>query len=117
MVSSEYYDSGRTQCRQTDTPTATGVCVIPLSPAQKPLALQVTTYLIQHGIGCDTLLDDQSIKSMFKYADDHAARFAVILGEGEQADGTATVKDMHLGTQTLVKQHDLVAYLTKNHLE
>jgi histidyl-tRNA synthetase len=102
------------QDRQQGKPATSeraGTCVIPLSTEQKPLALHVTVYLLQHGMMCDTLLDDQSIKSMFKYADARAFRFAIILGEQEQIDGTATVKDLLTGNQTAVKQADLVKYL------
>jgi len=52
-----------------------------------------------------TDLQGGSFKAQFKRADRSGARFAIVLGQQEQADDTATIKDLqgNLGQQTLAR--------------
>ena len=48
---------------------------------------------------------------MMRAADKAAARFVIIIGEDEQQNNTATVKDMLKGTQEVIKQPDVAQYI------
>jgi histidyl-tRNA synthetase len=52
------------------------------------------------------------LKSQMKAAGRSGARVAVILGEQEVADGTATVRDLARGEQELVSRDGLAKYVS-----
>ena len=64
------------------------------------------------GIPCETDLMNRSVKAQFKYADKSEARFVVVLGERELAEGTAQVKDMKNSSAESVKLEELCQYLS-----
>lgn len=51
------------------------------------------------------------MKAQFKHADRSGARFALILGEQEQQEGTVSIKDLREGTQKRVSESSLVEEL------
>ena len=51
------------------------------------------------------------MKAQFKHADRSGARFALILGEQEQQEGTVSIKDLRDGTQKRVSESSLVEEL------
>ncbi|HEX2578102.1 MAG TPA: histidine--tRNA ligase [Aquihabitans sp.] len=57
-------------------------------------ARDLTAELRAAGIRCDRAFDQRSMKSQMKAADRSGAAVAVIVGEQEQADGTATVRPL-----------------------
>ena len=84
--------------------------VIPLSPDQHGLALQLADQLVAHGICTETLFDGAA-KNMMKKAHKIGATTCLVLGEQEQADGTVTVKNMVTGEQQIMKQTEVVSFL------
>ena len=87
--------------------------VMPLSPAQQPLAMIVADSLQANGLATDTLLDGGSVKSMMRHANRLGAAYVLVIGEEEQKEGFITVKSMADGEQAQVKQAELLAYLTR----
>ncbi len=85
--------------------------VIPLTAQQQPLGLQIVQMLHKKGVCADIVLDKTSIKSMFKAADKMHARYAILIGEDEQATGTATIKNMTTGLETKVAQRDITDHI------
>lgn len=85
--------------------------VMPLASEQQPLALIVARALRHAGLCVETMLDGQSLKSMLRTADKQGARYAVIIGESEQATHTVQLKNMVTGTSESVKQIDLAERL------
>ena len=65
------------------------------------------------GIPCETDLMSRSVKAQFKYADKSEARFVVVLGEQELAEGAAQVKDMKNSSAEMVKLEELTQYLLR----
>ncbi|MBR5229505.1 MAG: histidine--tRNA ligase [Firmicutes bacterium] len=59
----------------------------------------------------DTLA--RNIKGQFKYADRLKARYTVVIGDNELAEGVANVKDMEKSEQRQIKFEDLIAELSK----
>lgn len=85
--------------------------VMPLALAQQPLALLVARALRDAGHCVETMLDGASLKSMLRAADKQGVRYAVIIGESEQATNSVQLKDMKNGTSELVKQVELAKKL------
>lgn len=85
--------------------------IIPLSDAQRPLGLFIATTLQKQNICAEVNFSNSSIKTMMRAADKAAARFVILLGDDEQHNNTATVKDMLKGTQVTVKQTEVAHYI------
>lgn len=74
-------------------------------------ALQVTEELRQAGIGADRAFGGRSMKAQMKLSNRSQARFAVIIGEDEQANAEVTLRDLRgesgqarVSRTTLVKE-------------
>jgi len=76
-------------------------------------ATVVTAELREAGIGADRAFDRRSMKSQFKQADRSGARLAVVIGDREAAEGTATLRDLRTGDQEVVARADLVGHVRK----
>ena len=59
----------------------------------------------------DTLA--RNIKGQFKYADRLGARYTVVIGDNELAEGSVSVKEMATSQQKQVKLEDLLEELSK----
>ncbi len=71
-------------------------------------------WLRQAGLGADRAFDGRSMKAQMKRADRSGAVVAVIVGPDEQAQGTATVRDMRPGgDQHTVPTSELVAEVSR----
>jgi histidyl-tRNA synthetase len=76
-------------------------------------AVVVTQQLRAAGLRADRAYDQRSMKSQMKSADGSGARFAVIIGDQEQADHTVTVRDLSTSEQHAVPSAELVDHLRK----
>jgi histidyl-tRNA synthetase len=65
------------------------------------------------GLRTDRAFDGRSMKSQMKAAGRSGARVAVIVGEQELADGTATVRDLARATQDVVHRDQVVHRVRK----
>lgn len=74
-------------------------------------ALAVARDLREAGLRVDADLRGNSFKSQFRRADKSGARFALVLGESEVAEGVVQVKDLQAGTQEAVARAELAARL------
>ncbi|MGB8467437.1 MAG: histidine--tRNA ligase [Candidatus Babeliales bacterium] len=87
--------------------------IIPMTVTQYPLAMLLADALFRAGVTTDLFIEQDSLRSMMRKANKLGARYALILGETEQQDGTVVIKDLVAGTQETVRQVDAVAYLKK----
>ncbi|MGL4971637.1 MAG: histidine--tRNA ligase, partial [Culicoidibacterales bacterium] len=69
--------------------------------------------LRQNGVSVETDYQGRGMKAMFKAANRAAAKFAVILGEEELAQGICQVKNLQAATQKTVSVTELVTYLVE----
>jgi histidyl-tRNA synthetase len=76
-------------------------------------AVGITQDLRSAGLRADRAFDDRSMRSQMKAADKSGARFAVIIGDRELAQGMATVKDLTTGDEASVSIAGLVDHLRK----
>jgi histidyl-tRNA synthetase len=74
---------------------------------------QWTHRLREAGVRTDRAYDGRSMKSQMKSAAKSGARFAVILGEDEVANGEAAVRDLETGDQAPVPLDLLIDHLRK----
>ncbi len=87
--------------------------IIPVEPAQKPIAMLVAQELIKHGIAAQTMIESDSLKSMMRQANRIGAQHAIIIGPEELAKKEARVKNMTTGEEQSLKQTELVQFLMK----
>lgn len=87
--------------------------IIPMDKAQENLALLIADDLQAQGICVEPLLDGGSMKSMMRKANKEGAAYCIILGEQEQTDKTATVKNMITGQEQVVAQTAIAGVVKK----
>jgi histidyl-tRNA synthetase len=75
------------------------------------VAVTVTQQLRAAGLSADRAYDARSMKAQVRAAAKSGAAVAVIIGDDERANGTATVRDMDAAEQVVVPRDDLVAEL------
>lgn len=75
------------------------VAVLPIGDESVLAALRLARELVAAGVELHTEVTGRSLKAGLKWAGKIGARAAVILGEGEIAAGTATVRDLDRGEQ------------------
>lgn len=91
------------------------VVVVPMTEAQKMLALLIADELHAHEICTDVLLDGGSMKKLMGKANKMGAAYAVIIGEDEQAAHEVMLKNMVAGTEERIKQAALVDALRSSY--
>lgn len=85
--------------------------ILPLSKEQHIIALLLANELHEHGLACDVLLDESSIKSMMRKANKLGAKYCLIIGSEEQNNREVTIKNMVNGEEKRVKQTEAVNHL------
>lgn len=88
--------------------------IIPLTPAQIPLCLQIADLLHAHNLCTEIFVEGDSIKSNMRQANKLGARYVIVIGPEEQQAGTVTLKDMTAGTEISLLQRELVPHLKKS---
>ena len=79
--------------------------VVPASPDMRHKAFELVGQLRRAGISADVDLMRRSVGRNLKYADAIGARYVIIVGEKEWAQGGVALRDLASGEQDLV-QHD-----------
>jgi histidyl-tRNA synthetase len=74
-------------------------------------ATRLVHELREAGMATDRTYGGRSVKKQWSAADRAGARFGVMIGAQEIADGTVAVKDMHTGEQAPVRREDVAAVL------
>jgi histidyl-tRNA synthetase len=77
------------------------------------VATVLTHQLRLAGVAADRAFDARSMKAQMKAAGRSGARFALIMGEQEAADGTVTVRDLASSEQTTIGRDVVVDHLRK----
>jgi histidyl-tRNA synthetase len=75
--------------------------------AAKPIVWQLLLALRAAGVAADTDVG-RGMKGQMKLADREKARWCVIVGEAEVADGSAVLKDMRTGEETRLSRGEVV---------
>jgi histidyl-tRNA synthetase len=88
---------------------AVDVYIVALGARAERAALKLATQLRRAGVGADFDLMGRSMKGQMKDALRSGAKWAVILGEDEMANGTAALKNLASTDQTTVALDDVLA--------
>jgi histidyl-tRNA synthetase len=85
------------------------VYLVPMGEAAAEKAFALTSALRQEGISAQTDVMGRSLRAQMKYADKINAKFTIVIGDNEIADGLADVKNMKTGEKTRIALTDTFA--------
>ncbi|MEO3975202.1 histidine--tRNA ligase [Streptomyces sp. CAU 1734] len=92
-------------------PPATSVYAVPLGEEARRVLFGVVTRLRRAGVATDFSYGGRGLKGAMKVANRSGARYAIVAGERDLAEGLVQLKDMESGEQTPVPLADVVAEL------
>ena len=75
------------------------VVVLVMDKEKRPLYYKIASELRSAGVPSECYAGDGGMKAQLKYADKREARFALILGEDEEASNNITIKDLLAGKE------------------
>jgi histidyl-tRNA synthetase len=85
------------------------VAVVPVGEEDRPAAIAAAARLREAGLAVDLALREQSVGKALKRAAQGRARFAVVIGERERADGVWAVKDLASGEEASLAPDEALA--------
>lgn len=92
------------------------VFAVPMVDAARTVCLEVVTNLRAAGVAADMAFGMKTLKGAMKAAGKSGAQFAVIFGEKEMSEGSATLKDLNSGAQISVPMTSLLEHLIRETL-
>ncbi|MER7825102.1 histidine--tRNA ligase [Streptomyces sp. NPDC096097] len=92
---------------ELDIPATTTVFAVALGEA-KPAVFGLVTQLRKAGVAADMSYGGKGLKGAMKDANRSGARFAIVAGERDLAEGVVQLKDMESGEQSAVPVAELV---------
>ncbi|WP_404961063.1 histidine--tRNA ligase [Streptomyces sp. 147326] len=95
---------------ELDIPAATAVFAVALG-ASKPTLFGLVTELRKAGVAADMSYGGKGLKGAMKDANRSGARFAIVAGDRDLAEGVVQVKDMESGEQAPVALAEVVGVL------
>jgi histidyl-tRNA synthetase len=85
------------------------VFAVALGAEAKALFVKTVAELRENGISADLAYGDRGLKGSMKAADKSGARFALVAGERDLAEGVVQLKDLESGDQRPIAVGDIVA--------
>ncbi|MFJ3924379.1 histidine--tRNA ligase [Streptomyces sp. NPDC090022] len=93
---------------ELDIPATTSVFAVPLGEEARKVLFGLVTQLRQAGVAADFAYGGKGLKGAMKDANRSGARFTVVAGERDLAEGVVQLKDMESGEQSPVAVAELV---------
>ncbi|WP_405710762.1 MULTISPECIES: histidine--tRNA ligase [unclassified Streptomyces] len=87
---------------ELELPAATSVFAVPLGEEARRVLFGVVTQLRREGVAADFAYGNRGLKGAMKSANRSGARFTIVAGERDLAEGVVQLKDMESGEQTAV---------------
>ncbi|ROQ62872.1 histidyl-tRNA synthetase [Streptomyces sp. 840.1] len=87
---------------ELELPSTTSVFAVPLGEEARRVLFGVVTRLRREGVAADFAFGSRGLKGAMKSANRSGARFTVVAGERDLAEGLVQLKDMESGEQTAV---------------
>jgi histidyl-tRNA synthetase len=81
---------------------------VPLNDEARRLFFGVLTELRRQGVSADTVFGARGLKGAMKAADRSGARYALVAGERDLAEGVVQVKDLVSGEQSPVAVDQII---------
>ncbi|MFD3561447.1 histidine--tRNA ligase [Streptomyces sp. NPDC058686] len=100
---------------ELELPSTTSVFAVPLGDEARRVLFSKVTELRRAGVSTDFSYGGKGLKGAMKNANRSGARFTIVAGERDLADGVVQLKDMESGEQDAVAVDEIVAVL-KNRL-
>ncbi|MEU8486393.1 MULTISPECIES: histidine--tRNA ligase [unclassified Streptomyces] len=100
---------------ELELPSTTSVFAVPLGDEARRVLFSKVTELRRAGVSTDFSYGGKGLKGAMKNANRSGARFTIVAGERDLADGVVQLKDMESGEQDAVAVDEIVAVL-KNKL-
>ncbi|MFD5103051.1 histidine--tRNA ligase [Streptomyces albidochromogenes] len=98
---------------ELDLPAATSVYAVPLGEEARRVLFATVTELRRAGIAADFAYGGKGLKGAMKNANRSGARYTVVAGERDLADGQVQLKDMETGEQVPVALDAVTAELRR----
>ncbi|MFJ8886014.1 histidine--tRNA ligase [Streptomyces sp. NPDC102402] len=96
---------------ELEIPATTSVYAVPLGEEARRVLFGLVTELRKAGVATDFAFGGRGLKGAMKSANRSGARFTIVAGERDLADGAVQLKDMESGEQEPVALDALVATL------
>ncbi|MFC8131895.1 histidine--tRNA ligase [Streptomyces sp. NPDC057302] len=96
---------------ELDLPSATSVFAVPLGDEARRILFAKVTELRKAGVAADFSYGGKGLKGAMKNANRSGARYTVVAGERDLAEGVVQLKDMESGEQDAVAVDSLVDVL------
>jgi histidyl-tRNA synthetase len=96
---------------ELDIPSATSVFAVPLGEEARRILFAKVTELRKNGVAADFSYGGKGLKAAMKAANRSGARYALVLGERDLAEGVVQLKDMESGEQAAIRVNEIVAEL------
>ncbi|MFF2962715.1 histidine--tRNA ligase [Streptomyces sp. NPDC057963] len=92
---------------ELELPAATSVFAVPLGEEARRVLFGIVTQLRREGVAADFAYGNRGLKGAMKSANRSGARFTIVAGERDLAEGAVQLKDMESGEQTAVSLADV----------
>ncbi|SFX49757.1 histidine--tRNA ligase [Streptomyces atratus] len=92
---------------ELELPAATSVFAVPLGEEARRVLFGIVTQLRREGVAADFAYGNRGLKGAMKSANRSGARFTIVAGERDLAEGVVQLKDMESGEQTPVSLSDV----------
>ncbi|MEU9763843.1 histidine--tRNA ligase [Streptomyces sp. NPDC047985] len=92
---------------ELELPATTSVFAVPLGEEARRVLFGIVTQLRREGVAADFAYGNRGLKGAMKSANRSGARFTIVAGERDLAEGVAQLKDMESGEQTAVALSDV----------
>jgi histidyl-tRNA synthetase len=96
---------------ELDIPSATAVFAVPLGEEARRILFAKVTELRKNGVAADFSYGGKGLKAAMKAANRSGARYTLVLGERDLAEGVVQLKDMESGEQIAIGVNEIVAEL------
>ncbi|MBM7169412.1 histidine--tRNA ligase [Streptomyces sp. G44] len=96
---------------ELELPSSTSVFAVPLGDEARRVLFAKVTELRKAGVAADFSYGGKGLKGAMKNANRSGARFTVVAGERDLAEGVVQLKDMESGEQEAVATDEIVAVL------
>lgn len=97
--------------KEVSTPAP--ILVTQMDENYTPEYLRLARNLRLKGLNVEVYADTKSIKKQFKYANRHGFKIVIVAGADEFEKQEWQVKELQTGTQTAVKEADLIEFVTR----